>query len=69
MYRIRENYKVSICTNPISGHSWIDHGKTASYSVVGPTGEVSKHRTLKGAEKELTEWGNYSKRIKEILGE
>lgn len=66
MYRIRENFKLIDRKNPISGHEWTEHGPTTSYSVVGPAGEVSRHRTEAGAEKARAEWEAYGVRVTEL---
>ena len=59
LYRIRENFKLIHCKNPISGYEWIEHGPTTSYSVVGPTGEVSRHKSDAAAQKARNEWETY----------
>ncbi len=59
LYRIRENFKLIQCKNPISGHEWTEHGPTKSYSVIGPTGEVSRHKSDTAAQKARNEWETY----------
>lgn len=54
--RIREVFRRIEKHNPISGHSWIEHGPTTAYEVVGPTGVVSRHVTEAAALKAQTEW-------------
>lgn len=66
MYRIRENFECINRKNPISGHEWAEHGVTTSYSVVGPTGEVSRHRSYPAAEKALAEWEAFGARCQEL---
>ena len=56
LIRIRENYKLIDCKNPISGHEWTEHGPTTSYSVVGPFGDISRHTSEAKAEKAKVEW-------------
>lgn len=68
LYRIRENFKLINCKNPISGHEWTDHGPTTSYSVVGPTGEVSRHRSEAQAIKSRDKYEEFEKRATTILG-
>lgn len=68
LYRIRENFKLIDRRNPISGHQWTEHGPTTSYSVVGPTGEVSKHRSEAQAIKSRDEYEEFEKRMTIILG-
>lgn len=56
---IRENFKLVYKKNSVSAHEWFDHGPTTSYSVVGPTGELARCRTEKGAIKQQKEWVKY----------
>lgn len=49
---IRECFKRLENQNPISGHSWIEHGKTTAFQVIGAVGKHSRHATLEKAEKE-----------------
>jgi hypothetical protein len=51
---IKENFKCIHKHNPISGHSWAEHGETTSYSVVGGGWMPTEHKTLRQAEKEVT---------------
>lgn len=57
--RIREEFPLIEKTNPVSGHSWTEHGPTKTWAVVGSTGVLSRHRTPEGAEKALAEWKAY----------
>jgi hypothetical protein len=50
---IIENFKILHCYNPMSNHRWTEQGKTTGYTVRGGGWLPTKHRTLKGAEKEL----------------
>jgi hypothetical protein len=54
--RIRENFDRINHRNPVSGHEWVEHGPTTTWSVVGPVGVVSNHRTEAGAQTALAEW-------------
>ena len=54
--RIREVFKTVWKTNPISGHSWPEHGVTTAWEVVGPFGAVGSFKSEKRAEKELADW-------------
>lgn len=57
--RIKEEFHLIPKRNPISGHEWNEHGPTTTWCVTGPTGTLSRHRTLEGAEKELAHWKAY----------
>ena len=51
--RIIEIPKVIYKNNPISGHSWSEHGETQWYKVVGGGWMPDKFRSKKKAEMEL----------------
>ena len=64
---LREEFVRFVEHNPISGHSWINHGPTTAWSVIGPSGgPCSRHRTLKGAETALIEWQEYFDNQREL---
>lgn len=53
---IREDFQLIPQRNIVSGHQWFAHGPTTTWLIVGPTGVCGRHRTEKGADKELIEW-------------
>lgn len=54
--RVREVFKLIHCKNKLSGHQWTEHGPTTCYVVVGPYGEISRHRTEARALAEQAAW-------------
>lgn len=56
---ISENFKVTYKTNPISGHTWAEHGRTTSYAIIGPYGKVATARSIERAEIAKQEWQEF----------
>lgn len=66
--RIRDVYRTVWKTNPISGHSWPEHGPTTGYEIVGPYGVLDKARTQEAAERKRDEWEAYYARVATVVG-
>lgn len=56
---IREVFKLVHKTNPISGHSWTEHGDTTYYQVMGNGIVHSRHKSHEAADKARKELQNF----------